>query len=225
MRFMRSLVRLRSLKHLPQRQYSSKAAKMDGSVHRILNYWFEPGWDRESDVSEEYFKKWFSGGEEADREIREQFQDLHDLAAKGDLAAWKSDLQGRLAYVILLDQFSRSLYRKQAKAFAFDDEAQELAKEVFESKSLQSQYKCFELKFLYMPLMHAEDKEIADMSVKAFGELAERREYMKKTQEFAQLHADIIYRFGRYPYRNDVLGRESTEEELEYMKTANTFGQ
>jgi len=156
------VLKIEKLFHVIMRKFVQKRMSEQDvkAISGIIDFWFEPGWDRDSSPSEKYAKLWFGGGEALDREIKDRFADDHSRATTGEYNHWKEDSQGRIAYVLLLDQFSRNLYRKQAKAFEFDPEAQEVSKEVYSTDSLRNRYKAHELMFLYMPLMHAEDVSI-----------------------------------------------------------------
>lgn len=133
--------------------------------------------------------------------------------------------------IILLDQFTRNVYRKSAQAFSGDEKAQKLTLEALE-KGWFWVYGHLERGFMLMPLMHAEDKAIAAKSVEMFQKHLKLSNDIYPGQEkddsqisFAIKHKDVIDKFGRYPYRNAALGRETTSEETEYLKTAETFGQ
>ena len=169
----------------------------------IIDFWF----------CETVPRQWFTKDTEFDQIIKQRFQDIHDAAGKGELFSWRETPAGRLAEIILLDQFSRNIYRDTPLAFAFDPMALILAQEAIRADahlSLSSQQKAF----LYMPFMHSESPHIHECAVDLFSEPG-----LEKNLEFELKHKAIIDRFGRYPHRNVVLGRVSTSEELAFLNT------
>jgi uncharacterized protein (DUF924 family) len=192
----------------------------------ILDYWFKGLDDRtEVDLELPHVKRWFSGDKATDREIRERFEADHLQAARGEYKAWENTPRGRLALVILLDQFPRNLYRNSPKAFATDPMALDLCSRSMED-GFDELLALIERTFLYMPLMHAESVEMQEKSKQQLSllvELAKERSpmnvgYFTYSHEFAVKHAVIIERFGRFPHRNAILGRLSTPEEVEFLK-------
>jgi uncharacterized protein (DUF924 family) len=192
----------------------------------ILGYWFN-GLDDQSTIDPEAptVKRWFLGDEETDREIRERFETDHSMAARGEYRDWANAPRDRLALVILLDQFSRNLYRGSPEAFAVDPMALDLCLQSLED-GFDESLALIERAFLYMPLMHAESVEMQEKCKERFSglvELAKERSpanvgYFTYSHEFAVKHAAIIERFGRFPHRNAILGRPSTPEEAEFLK-------
>lgn len=176
----------------------------------IIQFWFV-------DHGEE---DWFTGGEAFDAKIIDQFKDTHTAAARGDLFDWRVDAEGRLAEIIILDQFSRQIYRKDKRAFASDMQALTLAQELVASGDDQH----LEVRmrtFAYMPYMHAESLKVHDEAVKLFKSLGN-----ENSLEYEIKHRDIIEQFGRYPYRNQVLGRENTPAEEAFLSSEHdSFGQ
>jgi len=168
----------------------------------VYNFWF-------SDLSPE---DWFSGGEELDARIKERFGSVHAAVAAGECADWRKTAKGRLAEVIVLDQFSRNMYRGTARAFATDGQALVLAQEAIRAGAEKELGK-EERHFLYMPFMHSESREIQEESLRLFTELGD-----ESALHYANVHKDIIDRFGRYPHRNAQLGRGNTPEEEAYLK-------
>ncbi|MCW8347704.1 DUF924 domain-containing protein [Vibrio sp. ZSDZ65] len=167
----------------------------------VLTFWFD-----ELTPSD-----WFSGGASIDAVIAKRFTQLHAAAAAGELSSWRECAQGRLAEVIVLDQFSRNLYRDQVGAFSCDPMALVLAQECIALK-LDAALSTQERTFLYMPFMHSESIVIHERAVKLFTQNG-----VESTLDFEQRHQAIIARFGRYPHRNDILGRLSTQEEIEFL--------
>tara|TARA_R100001509_G_C4874157_1_gene217935 strand:- start:1138 stop:1677 length:540 start_codon:yes stop_codon:yes gene_type:complete len=168
----------------------------------ILDFWFK----------ELTPKQWFAKSEELDNTIAKRFSDTLKAAAKGELWHWRETPHGRLAEVIVLDQFSRNIYRGSSRAFGQDVIALVLAQEAVEKgadKSLDASEKAF----LYMPYMHSESALIHDEAMRLFSQPGLENNY-----KFEVRHKEIIDRFGRYPHRNRVLGRESTPEEEDFLK-------
>ena len=177
---------------------------------------------------------WFGGGPDVDKAISSAFKEDLDACGRGERDHWKADKMGILAFIILTDQFSRNIYRRQGQAFSFDPLALELAKQVVQDDANILSYKHFERIFIMMPLMHSEnveDLELCKSSIQKFlvescetlnlPDLANNFRYNLK---FAQDHLDVVLKFGRFPSRNQALGRENTAEEEEYLKTAITWG-
>ncbi|MDN3681629.1 DUF924 family protein [Vibrio tapetis subsp. quintayensis] len=167
----------------------------------VIDFWFE-------ELSP---KQWFMGGDELDTLITQRFLDLHKQASQCELVDWRLSAQGRLAEIIVLDQFSRNLYRESAQAFSSDPLALALAQEAI-SLGLDKQLSQQQRTFLYMPFMHSESLVIHQRAVELFKENG-----IEGNLEFEYKHKVIIEQFGRYPHRNDVLGRKSTPEEQTFL--------
>ena len=189
----------------------------------ILNFWF--GDIKEGKVPPEKLSRmWWAKDEETDKYIRVNFeQDLSD-AVEGRFGEWKNSPRGMLALIILLDQFSRNMYRDTPGAFAQDRLALELALRGIE-KGFDKKLHPVMRVFHYMPFMHSESPEMQRRSLELFKALErdftsppELARMLSTNREYAERHNAIIERFGRYPYRNEILGRESTPEELEFLK-------
>jgi len=169
------------------------------------------------------FGTWWKGN---DDEFRDKFQEgLERVVGDEDtIAKWSHNIKDRLALVIMCDQLSRSIYRGQGKAFANDALAQRLVKEAIDSKEdvlLDIPERCF----LYMPLLHAENKELNQIGTKSFTQLDEdkTKSKWKDTEglsftKYMLRHAAVVSRFGRYPMRNKALGRDNTADEDAYIK-------
>jgi uncharacterized protein (DUF924 family) len=168
----------------------------------IIDFWF----------SELEPKQWWQKDLEFDSMIQSRFGSLHEQAKAGELFLWRETAFGSLAEVIVLDQFSRNIYRQKPESFACDPLALALA-QVAISKGFDAELPKTERSFLYLPFMHSESRLIHIEAVKLFESLG-----MPDTLEFEHKHKAIIDRFGRYPHRNDILGRESTAEEIEFLK-------
>lgn len=185
----------------------------------LLNDW--PSTDRQ--------QLWFGGLAVQDQQITQRFGTLVDDALAGGLAAWEDPLHSRLALIILLDQFARNVHRGQARAFAGDARAQHLVRRTLASRQDLLLPRVGRV-FLYMPLMHAEDLALQDECVERFSYLVdtatvELRKTLASNLRFARQHRDIIATYGRFPYRNAVLGRPSTPAEIEFLKDGPRFGQ
>jgi len=183
------------------------------SPEAVLGFWFEPGQER----------RWFEVSEATDRQISERFTPLCKRARDGKLDHWANSARSRLALVILFDQFSRNLNRNSAAAFESDARAQALALGA-EASGHAAELRPIERAFLYMPLMHAEDARLQERGVQLFESLGSQAEDCKHFGRYARMHRDIVARFGRFPHRNAVLGRESTAEEREFLAQGGLFG-
>ena len=191
-------------------------------IDEVLHFWFGAcGADGALDPAKR--KMWFGSGNRHDAEIRERFGALHASASRGELdAGWAATPPGRLALIVVLDQFSRHVHRGAPGAFAQDPAAQRLASAGVDSgadRALIPAQRCF----FYLPFEHAEDMELQQLSVRCFEQLARdvapahRGEY-DSFADYARRHRDVIARFGRFPHRNAILGRASTAEEVEFLK-------
>ena len=159
-----------------------------------------------------------------------KFSDDVESASEGRLDHWGQESDGRLALIILLDQFRRNIYRNKAEAFALDKAALKLCVEGAMQKKDKG-LTPIQRAFFYMPLQHAESRKVQKKSCEIYNKLCEAvsatyRETFETIAQFAQLHADIVEQFGRFPHRNTVLGRQNTPEEDEYLSgEIPTFGQ
>jgi uncharacterized protein (DUF924 family) len=191
-------------------------------IGQVLEFWFGAcGVDGSLDPAKR--KMWFGDGRQYDAEIREKFGALHQRASRGELdREWCATPAGRLALIVVLDQFSRHVHRDTPAAYAQDPAAQKLALDGIrenEDRGLIPAQRCF----FYLPLEHAEDLELQRLCVRCFDGLARtvapewRKEY-DSYLDYAQRHRDIVERFKRFPHRNTVLGRESTAAERKFLK-------
>lgn len=187
----------------------------------VLSFWFgELDADGRSD--EAHTKRWFTKDEAFDRLLREKFGATHEAVSRGTCESWLDSARGRLAYVIVLDQFSRNMFRGSGESFAMDSRAREVVREGVRLGT-DKQLAFEERGFFYMPLVHSESIDDQDECVAAFSgfqqevdeKLAKR---LDNSLKFVHMHRDIILRFGRFPHRNALLGRESTPEEIEFLK-------
>ncbi len=164
--------------------------------------------------------KWWMKSDAFDAEIKERFEPVYDSVCDGACAGWLDTARHRVAYVIVLDQFSRNMFRDTPKMYAEDARAQRVVLEGLAAGcdrdlGLHARY------FFYMPLMHAEDRALQDRCVALFQALEKEfpDDGLDQAVKFAVSHRDIVHRFGRFPHRNALLGRPSTEDELEFLKT------
>lgn len=167
----------------------------------ILDFWFSP----------ETQPNWFAKSDQFDQSLKEKFGDILEQASKAELWSWRKNADGRLAEILILDQFSRNIFRDTPRAFTQDSLALALAQEAI-SQDLDKQLSPEQRSFLYMPFMHSESKLIHEFALKLFQHLGN-----PENLEYEIKHKIIIDRFGRYPHRNQILGRESTEEELSFL--------
>ncbi len=175
------------------------------SYHSVIDFWFN-----ETDS-----QLWFVKDDRFDQLIRERFSDLHGQALRCELYPWREEPLGRLAEIIVLDQFSRNMFRDKPAAFAADALALVLAQEAI-SHSVDQQLSAVQQAFLYMPFMHSESSKIHQVAVELFSAPG-----LEHNHKFELQHKSIIDRFGRYPHRNTILGRQSSAEELEFLKQPN----
>lgn len=167
----------------------------------VIRFWF----------SEIDPKQWWQKDKAFDAAIRHRFGSLHKQATVGELADWRETASGSLAEVIILDQFSRNIYRDRPEVFASDPQALTLAQFAI-AKGWDAELSSDQRAFLYMPFMHSESALIHQQAVRLFESL-EDTTYLN----FELKHKAIIDRFGRYPHRNKILGRESSTEEAEFL--------
>ncbi len=189
-------------------------------INAILSFWFmeeqltAPHIDQRMDI-------WFGEDEAFDLEVKKEFADVVAGASAGDLDYWSHRPVGRLALILLLDQFRRNIYRNTAEAFAMDNAALKLCVQGAMEKK-DKDLTPIQRVFFYMPLQHSESRKVQAKSVDIFNRLAGAvsptyRETFQTIAQFAELHHDIIERFGRFPHRNILLNRKNTPEEDEYL--------
>jgi len=191
------------------------------TINSILGYWFGANPD-EAAYAQERADLWWSKNPVVDGQIRERFEHGIRLAASDRLNHWLAKPAGRLALILLTDQFPRNIYRGTATAFAYDGKALAWALDGLDLK-MDRKLRPIERTFFYLPLEHSESVAHQDRSVALFRELAQavdasRRGPFLEYLNFAERHRDIIKRFGRFPHRNAILGRASTAEELAFLK-------
>lgn len=177
------------------------------SADDILQFWFE----------EAGRKRWFKRSDDFDALCRARFIDTYEAACRGECWRWRKSAAGRCAEIVLLDQFSRNLFRQSPRAFAQDGMALVLAQEAVASGDDQ-RMSPDQRYFSYMPFMHSESLLIHDEAVRLFEDLGN-----SEALRYERLHRDVIARFGRYPGRNAALDRENTDAELQYLKEHGGF--
>jgi uncharacterized protein (DUF924 family) len=187
---------------------------------RVLAFWFPDLSDADHARMVRQFEWWFRGG--ADGAIAERFTPLLERAARGDLDHWSVQPRSRLALIIVLDQFPRSLYRDTARAYAQDPKALALALEGIRIGHYAGLQTPWEKTFFLLPLGHSEELAHLERALALAEQLAaaaspEFRKVLEHSASQARGHRDVIARFGRQPHRNALLGRQSTPEELEYL--------
>jgi uncharacterized protein (DUF924 family) len=179
----------------------------------ILDFWF----GRESEEGYGEFREvWFTKDPEFDREVRDRFEGAYEEAAAGRLAHWKDEAQSCLALIILLDQFTRNMFRGDPKTYATDDKAREAARHAVEH-AYDRELTPYGRLFVYLPFEHSEDLEDQRFSVELFRGLAAEMG-SEELLGYAVRHLEIIERFGRFPHRNEILGRATTPEEAEFLR-------
>lgn len=181
----------------------------------VLAFWFgEIGAD--GDVVEDRAWLWWQKDPDVDAEIKRKFEAAVQAAAAGELTAWQDTAEGQLALIILLDQMTRNMYRDTPQMFAYDAQALALTKAGI-AQGIDQQLALIQRVFFYMPLEHAEETEAQRLSIEKFAALAEENADFELYLDFAHKHKVIIDRFGRYPHRNKILGRETTAEEAAFL--------
>ena len=169
----------------------------------VITFWFE-------EITE---KQWYKKDDEFDALLTQRFGDLLNRARVGECYTWRETALGRLAEIIVLDQFSRNIFRDSPLAFAQDAQALVLAQEAVALGALEA-LNSPQQAFMLMPYMHSESALIHVQAVIQF-----QRPGLENNLNFEHRHKDIIDKFGRYPHRNSVLGRESNEGEVAFLKT------
>lgn len=189
-------------------------------IEEILGYWFG---ENDADTAENLRPSiWFQGGPAVDQEIRDRFYPLIGRAGLGELESWKKTPRGRIAWILLLDQFTRNVYRGNPRTYAYDILALQAAREAI-AWGQHREMPLMHRTFLYLPLEHAEELQAQDECVALYEELAEEakgtpvEESVKSMLDYAHRHAVVIRRFGRYPHRNELLARRSTLDELDFL--------
>ena len=188
----------------------------------IREYWFGTALEDAAVTARERARLWWSKSRELDNETRRRFESCVIKAGSGELEGWASNPQDRLALILLTDQFPRSIYRDSARAFAFDAKALSLVRDGIDA-GFDVSLRPLERVFFYLPLEHSESLADQQRSVSLFQKLADEVSQDHKPTfteylDFAVRHRNIFSRFGRFPHRNEALGRISTPEELSFLR-------
>jgi len=180
---------------------------MDKTLERILDFWF----------SSPMNKHWFASTNELDQQLKELFESDWRRAKAGDYDHWCNSAEGCLALVILFDQIPLNIFRGQTESFSTEQAAIEITKFAIDN-DLVDKIDITRRSFLFMPLMHSENMQDQELAVACF-----EKSGLNDNLRFALHHKDIISRFGRFPHRNSILGRQSRPEELEYLNSDQAF--
>lgn len=173
----------------------------------VLEFWWQAGPSR-----------WFERDDAFDTACRERFLEVHKQASAGALAGWETEPHGALALILVLDQFSRNIFRDDPKSFAQDEAALGVAERALD-RGFDRAYPVPAKNFFYLPFMHAENIAAQSRCVDLFRALGDQNAYL-----YALIHLDVIRRFGRFPHRNDILGRKTTDEERRYLQSGGFAG-
>lgn len=173
---------------------------------KVLKFWFE-------ELSPQ---QWWEKDSGLDKCIQDRFEDIHQQASHCELYEWRSSAKGRLAEIIVLDQFSRNMFRDTSKSFAQDSLALALSQQAI-AVSADKELNAIERSFLYMPFMHSESLIIHQQACLLYKENGIDSNY-----QFELKHLEIIQRFGRYPHRNEILNRQSSAEEIKFLSQPNS---
>jgi len=173
----------------------------------IIDFWF----------SEEVRKLWFNSTPEFDAQLRERYLALWEQAVRGELDHWRQSAEGCLALAILLDQFPLNMFRGDARCFSSEALSRDVARDAIDA-GFDQQLAAEQIAFLYMPFMHSEALADQQLALELFDQ-----EGLEGNHRFAKHHYDIVARFGRFPHRNKILGRNSSDAELEYLNSKEAF--
>ena len=173
----------------------------------VLSFWF----------SERVKPLWFNSTPEFDNELRENYLDTYQAALNGELSGWEETPQGALALVICLDQFPLNIFRNKAESFAGEEPSRQVASRAIE-RAFDQNLDGAQKAFLYMPYMHSEELADQDRVLELFS-----RAGLEDNLKWAKHHRDLVDRFGRFPHRNAILGRENTPEEMAYLQSEEAF--
>ena len=197
----------------------SDTASIDPQAAAVLAFWFgEPG----SGERDTFRKLWFEKSEATDRQIADGFGPLIERALRGELNEWSRRPESALAQLLLLDQFTRNVFRDTPRAFAGDARALAAASAMVGQRQDEA-LPALQRSFVYLPFEHAEGADAQDEAVRLFTRLADAQAStplaadLRNMLDYAQRHRAVIQRFGRFPHRNAILGRPSTDEELAYL--------
>ncbi|WP_455211776.1 DUF924 family protein [Kaarinaea lacus] len=179
----------------------------ENEINEIVSFWF----------SEPVKKLWFNSTPEFDAQLKQKYLHVVECAERGDLDDWAEHANGALALAIILDQFPLNMFRQQARSFATENKARQIVEYAI-TKGLDQLLSDEQKAFLYLPYMHSENLEDQDKSVKLFEKAG-----LTENLRYAKHHRELIRRFGRFPHRNQILGRESTPDEIDYLNSKEAF--
>ena len=196
---------------------------MQSEIAQIHDFWFG-SLDEQGMAAPQQHSLWFTASDETDQLLAETFGPLVKSAVAGELTDWADSDRGLIALVLLLDQFTRNIYRGTAGAFSGDEQALALAQHCI-AHGHHQRLPAIHQVFLYLPLEHSEDLDVQNECVELFDELSNITGLAQIADfgRYAVAHREVIEQFGRFPHRNGILGRESTPEELKYMETHGGF--
>lgn len=192
-------------------------------VHEIIDFWFGDG--DPDDPQNLRMQLWFQGAPGLDEKIKTRFGALIEQAGLGALDSWKETARGRIAWTILLDQFTRNAYRGTPRMYVFDLLAMQSAREAVHSGQ-DKKLPWIQRAFLYLPYQHSEETHAQHESIALYEEMAqEARNHPMESclvgmLNYAERHAHVVHKFGRFPHRNEILSRRSTEEEEKFLASA-----
>ena len=173
----------------------------------IIKFWY----------SDNVKSKWFNSTVEFDKELKTKYEDVWKDALRGELISWSESAEGCLALVIILDQFPLNMFRGEVKSFSSEAMAIKITKKAIE-RGFDKEIDNEKLAFLYMPLMHSENMDDQNLSVELF-----EQANLVENARFAKHHRDLIKKYGRFPHRNKILQRESSQDEINYLNSDNAF--
>ena len=173
----------------------------------LLDFWFSPPMN----------KHWFASTPEIDKQIRDSYESLWESARQGEIDHWKETADGCLALCIVLDQLPLNMFRDSAKSFSTEAQSVLISKHAIQT-GLDEQLATDRVAFLYMPLMHSENLKDQDFAVQMFDKAG-----LENNLRFARHHRALIEEFGRFPHRNEILGRQNTPDEIAYLNSKRAF--
>ena len=184
------------------------------NAQAVLDFWFAAKGEPEHGAVRDL---WFRKSEATDRQIAERFGPLIEQALRGELEAWAAEPHSALAQIVLLDQFTRNSFRDTPRAFAGDKRALAAAMAMVGSRQDEALLPVQRV-FVYLPFEHAEGIGMQEEALRLFTRLVADAAGLQNMLDYAQRHHDVVQRFGRFPHRNVILGRQSTAQEIEFLK-------
>lgn len=180
---------------------------MNNEITKVLDFWFT------KPISDH----WFSSTPEIDQLITDEYESIWEQAKAGGLDSWKDNADGCLALCIILDQLPLNMFRDSAKGFSTEQQAVEITKHAID-KGFDNEIPNDRVSFLYMPLMHSENMDDQNLAVQCF-----EKAKLEGNLQFAKHHRGIVEKYGRFPHRNEALGRESSQAEMDYLNSDKAF--